>query len=321
MTGFPLRNSHYRPVVLGALWALFAAVGFSGKAILVKLAYQDGVDAMTLLALRMVFSVPIFMMVAFWSHTQHHIHRIERKDWGAIIGLGLIGYYLSSLLDFLGLVYISAGLERLVLFLYPTMVVLLSAFLLKRPIGRQVYLALVLSYAGIVLVFLHDLGGAQKGIVLGTALVFGSTLTYSTYLIGTERLIARIGAIRFTAYAMLVASAAALLQIAVTHPLALLQQSGRVYALSVAMAVFSTVLPVFMLSAGIRIIGSGHTALIGSVGPVSTIVMAQYFLDEPISLLQILGSVLVLAGVLSISIARKAPAPARVIVPEQPVVG
>ncbi len=296
------RTTINRQVLLGSGFALLAAVGFSGKAILVKLAYLHGVDAVTLLALRMSFSVPLFFAVAIWSRNQNHSSPLKREDWGAIVGLGFIGYYLSSLLDFLGLLYISAGLERLVLFLYPTMVVILSAILLKRPFGRREFSSLALSYAGIALVFLHDLSAVQKGIVLGTLFVFASTLTYSVYLLGAERLIARVGAIRFTAYAMIVASIATLIQFVLTHPIAAIQQPARVYLLSIAMAVFSTVIPVFLLSAGIRIIGSGHAALIGTAGPVSTIFMAQYFLGEEVSLQQICGCCLVLAGVVSISI-------------------
>lgn len=294
-------SSTNRRALLGTGFALLAAVGFSGKAILVKLAYRDGVDAVTLLALRMLFSVPVFLAAALWSSTRDHLNRIERRDWGGIIGLGLLGYYLSSLLDFSGLAYISAGLERLVLFLYPTMVVVLSAMLFKRPIRRREVIALFLSYAGIALVFLHDFGTTPKGIVVGVMFVFGSTLTYSVYLIGAGQVIARVGAIRFTAYAMLIASVATLIQFLLTHPVAMIHQPARVYELSLAMAVFSTVLPVFMLSAGIRLIGSGRTSLIGSIGPVSTIFMAQYFLGEPVSTLQISGSFLVLAGVLSVS--------------------
>lgn len=290
-----------RQALLGAGFAFFAAIGFSGKAILVKLAYRYGVDAVTLLALRMVFSVPIFMATALWMRMRGQHKPIERRDWGAILMLGLVGYYLSSLLDFTGLSYISAGLERLVLFLYPTMVVILSAALYRRSVRRHEWVALALSYSGIALVFLHDVGGMQKGIVFGTLFVFASTLTYSMYLIGTGHVIARVGAMRFTAYAMLVASTATLLQFALTHPLEAIRQPVQVYELSLAMAVFSTVLPVFMLSAGIRMIGSGHTSLIGSVGPVSTIFMAAWFLGEPVSALQMAGSALVLAGVLSVS--------------------
>lgn len=288
-------------MLFGVVFALVAAIGFSAKAILVKLAYLDAVDAVTLLALRMVFSVPFFLAVAFWARKQH-AQPLNRNDWIAVIALGLIGYYLSSFLDFLGLKYISAGLERLILFLYPTMTVILSALVYKRAISRKILAAMALSYAGIVLVFFHDLGMNQGGITLGASLVFASTLSYSVYLVGAGHAIARIGASRFTAYAMIVASAASLLQFGVTHPLADLNLPLRVYELAIAMAVFSTVLPVFLLSYAIRRIGSGNASLIGSIGPVSTIYMAHLFLHESVSLLQIAGSSLVLAGVIIISI-------------------
>lgn len=186
---------------------------------------------------------------------------------------------------------------------YPTMVVILSALISRKAIGRRILAALALSYAGIALVFLHDVGMSRGGILLGAALVFASTLSYSVYLVGAGHAIARIGATRFTAYAMVVASAASLIQFAVTHPLsASLHLSSRVYELGPAMALFSTVLPVFLLSAAIRRIGAGHTSLIGSIGPVATIYLAHVFLGETVSLLQIAGSSLVLAGVLIISL-------------------
>jgi drug/metabolite transporter (DMT)-like permease len=290
-----------RQALLGVGFALLAAVGFSAKAILVKLAYIDGVDTITLLALRMLFSVPFFLGAALWSRAKTHTVPIEKRDWMAIVGLGIIGYYLSSLLDFLGLQYISAGLERLILFLYPTMVVILSAVIFKHAIGRRVIAALALSYAGIALAFMHDIRMSQGDVMLGAGLVFASTLTYSVYLVGAGHTIARIGTIRFTAYAMLVASSATLLQFAMTHPLSALHVTPRVLELAIAMAIFSTVLPVFMLSAGIRLIGSGRASLVGSVGPVSTIYLAHVFLNEAMSALQVAGSVLVLAGVLTIS--------------------
>ena len=290
-----------RDAMLGVIFALLAAVGFSGKAILVKLAYLDHVDAITLLALRMVFAVPFFIAVAVWIQ-RHHAEPLNRHDKLLIWVLGLIGYYLSSLLDFLGLQYISAGLERLILFLYPTMTVILAAFIYKRPIGRKVFLAMALSYAGIALVFLHDVGIKQGGsVVLGATLVFASTLSYSTYLVGVGHAVQRIGTTRFTAYAMMVASAASLLQFFVMRPMSALDLPLRVYELSIAMAIFSTVLPVFLLSYAIRRIGSGSASLIGSVGPISTIYMAYLFLGESITALQIAGSALVLCGVLIIS--------------------
>ncbi|MHB9118180.1 MAG: DMT family transporter [Burkholderiales bacterium] len=293
-----------RNAILGVSFALLAAIGFSAKAILVKLAYVGSVDAITLLALRMAFSVPFFLAIALWARG-NHAEPLGRLDWLAVLALGLIGYYLSSFLDFLGLSYISAGLERLILFLYPTMTVILSALVYRRAISRTVMAAMALSYAGIALVFLHDAEISQGGAVLGASLVFGSTLSYSVYLVGAGHAIARIGAARFTAYAMVVASAASLIQFGITHPLAALNLPLRVYELAVALAIFSTVLPVFLLSAGIRRIGSGHTSLIGSVGPVVTIYLAHAVLQERISTLQIAGSLLVLAGVIVISINSK----------------
>ncbi|MDD2915135.1 MAG: DMT family transporter [Gallionella sp.] len=290
-----------RDVLLGVIFALLAAVGFSAKAILVKLAYLDSVDAVTLLALRMVFSVPFFIGVALWVKRQH-AEPLNAHDRMLVLGLGLIGYYCSSFLDFLGLQYISAGLERLILFLYPTMTVLLAALLYQRAIGRKVIAAMALSYAGIALVFMHDIGVKEGSVVLGAALVFASTLSYSIYLVGAGHTIARIGSMRFTAYAMLVASVASLLQFVVLRPMSALDLPLRVYEFSIAMAIFSTVLPVFLLSFAIRRIGSGSASLIGTVGPVSTIYMAYLFLNESISLLQIAGSSLVLVGVLIISL-------------------
>lgn len=294
-----------RDVFLGVSFALLAAVGFSAKAILVKLAYQGGVDAITLLALRMAFSVPFFIGVALWIRCQH-AEPLNTHDRLLVLALGLIGYYLSSFLDFLGLQYISAGLERLILFLYPTMTVILSALIYKRTIGKKVIVAMMLSYAGIALVFLHDVGLKQGGsIVLGASLVFLSTLSYSSYLVGVGHAVKRIGTTRFTAYAMIVASVASLLQFVVMRPLSSLDLPFHVYELSIAMAIFSTVLPVFLLSYAIRRIGSGSASLIGSIGPVSTIYLAYLFLNESISLLQISGSTLVLAGVLVISLSSR----------------
>ena len=291
--------------LLGTAFAVLAAIGFSAKAILVKLAYVEPVDAITLLTLRMAFSAPVFLAIALWSGRQSHRAALAQQDWLAVLVLGLIGYYLSSLLDFSGLQYVSAGLERLILFLYPTMVVLLSAAIFKHRIGRREIAALGASYAGIALVYLHDVHAGESQVALGAGLIFVSTLTYSLYLVGAGHFIARIGAVRFTAYAMTVACSATLLQFALTHPLAALALSPRIYGLGLAMAVFSTVLPVFMLSAGIRLIGSSRTAMIGALGPVSTIFLAHWILGETLALVQLAGSALVLAGVLAISLGKR----------------
>jgi drug/metabolite transporter (DMT)-like permease len=298
--------SSSRQKLAGIMFALVAAIGFSAKAILVKLAYIDAVDAITLLALRMAFSLPVFLIVAARANRNRHNHALTARDKIAVIFLGLMGYYLASYLDFLGLQYISAGLERLILFLYPTMVVIISALVFKHKIGRTGLLALAISYAGIALVFMHETNVLQHDALPGSVLVFASALSYAVYLVGAGHTIARIGATRFTAYVMTVACVACMVQFAVTHPVAALDLSYRVYGLSIAMAVFSTILPSFLLAAAMRRIGSVHTSMIGSIGPVSTIVLAYVFLGERMSLEQIAGSVLVLAGVLMITLKQRA---------------
>ncbi|MCB5190692.1 DMT family transporter [Methylobacillus arboreus] len=303
MHSFLSRFFSSRQQAFGVLFALLSAVGFSAKAIFVKLAYIEPVDAVTLLALRMAFSVPFFVLAMFWGREDGAAMRSH--DWLAVLVLGLVGYYLASFLDFLGLQYISAGLERLILFLYPTMVVLISALVFRKRIGRTIWIALLLSYVGIVLVFVHDFSMGSEGLLLGGSLVFASALAYAIYLVGAGHTIARIGAMRFTAYAMTVACLACIVQFLVTHPLTALQQSGRIYGLTIAMALLSTVLPAFALAAAMRRIGSMQTSMIGALGPVATIYLAYVFLGEQLSLIQFLGSVLVLAGVMMISLRKR----------------
>ncbi len=293
---------HTRDTVAGSAFVFLAAIGFSAKAVMVKLAYSYPVDATTLLALRMVFSVPFFLGLALWSGADKGAARLVRRDWLLIAALGFVGYYLASFLDFLGLERISAGLERLILFLYPTLVILLSALLFRRPIRPREVLALLLSYAGIALVFLHDVSLARSGVASGAALVFASALAYAVYLIGSGHAIARVGATRFTAYAMTAACGASILQFAVTHHLTALRLPLRVYGLGLAMAIFSTVLPAFLMSAGIRRIGAGRASLVGAVGPVATLFLAYVFLGESLSLIQLQGAALVLAGALIVSL-------------------
>ena len=301
------KNTEYKSAarhkLAGYAMAALAAIGFSAKAIFVKLAYQDQVDAITLLTLRMLFSAPFFLVVAL-RHSRRNSSNspLSGKDYLVLALLGLCGYYLSSLFDFIGLQYISAGLERLILFLYPTFVVLFSALLLGKAFGRKEILALLLCYIGIGLVFLEEINFNARNLWIGAGFVFASTLTYSTYLIGTGQIIAKVGASRFTAYAMLVACTATVLQYFLTHPPQALLLPMRVYHLSLLMAIFSTVLPVFMLSAAIRLIGSSHTSLIGSIGPVVTLFLATIFLGEKLTALQIGGAALVMCGVLSLTL-------------------
>lgn len=299
----PARGARF----VGVVFVLLAAVAFSGKAVVAKLMYRTGeVDAVTVLALRMAFSLPFFAVIGL-REAKRASRPVTRKEGVALLFLGLVGYYAASFLDFLGLELISAGLERLILFLYPTLVALMLAARARRWPTRREVLALVLSYGGIALVFTGDVEISQGGAraALGALLIFGSAITYATYLVGNGELAARIGTARFTAYAMLVSSAASILQFLVAHPLRALRVSGTVYGYALVLAFVCTVLPTFMTSAGIARIGASHTAIVSSVGPVATIGLGAYFLGETVTGLEIVGAALVLAGVMLVSVAPK----------------
>ncbi len=295
----------------GAIVAFLAAVFFSTKAIFVKLTYVHGADAISALALRMIMALP-FLLVAGWYSTRNGARPLTRADWKGILTLGFLGYYLSSLLDFLGLQYITASLERLILFLYPTIVALISWAFLKKPIGYRGIGALALSYAGISISFVKDLehSGDTATVLIGGGFVFACTITYALYIVGSGEMVGRIGALRFGAYATVVAALCCLLQFALTRPLSALDLPWQVYGYSLAMAVIATVLPVIMTAKAIQMIGAPRVAIIAAVGPISTILMAWQFLGEPIGWEQIVGAALVMSGVLLISL-KKRPAPAK----------
>ena len=283
---------------LGLLFAIVAAFGFSFKAILVKLAYPFGVDAVTLLALRMVFALPVFLWVGFTASRGGTA--LTSRDWITVAVLGLLGYYGASILDFLGLKYISAGLERLILFTYPTITLLLGMVFHGRVVTRREWVALSLCYLGIGAAFVHDLklSGDPTVVWMGAGVVFASSVSYALSLSGSAGMIAKLGASRFTALAMLFSTAATLGHFFATQPpAALLQQPWQVYACGAAMGLFSTVIPVFAQSAAIRRLGSGRAAMIGMVGPLLTIVFAWLLLDEGFSTAQMLGVSLVIAGI------------------------
>ncbi len=296
---------HWPAERLGIVLAVLAALGFSFKAIFVKLAYAVPqavpVDSVTLLALRMAFSVPVFAWVGW--RASRALAPLPRRDWLAVIALGLLGYYGSSILDFMGLQYITASLERLILFTYPTLTILIGVLFMGKRASRREVGALLLSYAGIGLAFAHDLhiAGDTRAVLIGAGFVFGSAVSYAFYQAGSEPAIRRLGAARFTALAMLVSTGATLLHFGVSQPVGAFVQPAPVYLHALGMALFSTVLPVFMTSAAIRRIGAAKTVLIGTLGPVLTIFFGCWILDEPLSWQQMAGAALVLAGVLLIS--------------------
>ena len=272
----------------GVACALLGAAGFSFKAVFIKAAYRYGVDAETLMALRMLYSLPLFLLLGL------HATRAEPRPRP----LGVLGYYAASYLDFLGLRHISAALERVILFIYPTIVVLFIAWQQRRWPTPPQRLSLLLCYVGVVLAMLHDLQHQPGQVWIGGALVLGSAIAYAVYLLRAAPLLQQLGSARVAAGATSIASVLALLQFfALRPPATLFSQPWPVHALSVAMAIFSTVLPIWLVSEAIRRLGAGSTAIIGSLGPVLTMLLAWAFLSEPMGALQILGALLVIIGV------------------------
>lgn len=284
---------------VGLLFAVLGAVGFSFKAILVKLAYRHGVDAETLLALRMALSLPFFIVLGVFAE-RRSTRPMEGGDWLWMLGLGFFGYYLASYFDFLGLKYITAGLERLILFLYPTIVIVLSAVFLGKPITQRTLAALLMCYLGVGFAVGHDLRvvGDTREVLIGSALVFGSALSYALYLMGNGVVVGRLGSMRVTAFATSVACILCIAQFLVLRPVSALVQPWQVYGLSLAMAWFATVAPVWLVSEAIRRMGAGSVSLTGSLGPVITIGLGWILLDEVVGVAQIVGATMVIGGVL-----------------------
>lgn len=291
--------------VEGILIGLAGAICFSTKAIFVKLAYRDtAIEPVALLALRMIFALPFFLVSAFVSSRKPDNIKFTNLQWLSVAALGLLGYYVSSLLDFIGLEYVSAGIERLILFVYPTLVLLFSAMIFRIRIGRYQWLAVGITYVGLTLALFGEIDiklNFTDHFYLGVVSIFGCAVTYALYIVGSGRLIPMVGASKFNSYAMSFACIAVLLHYFVSGNASLFNFSTSVYGYTIAMALVSTVIPSYLISEGIKRIGSDNAAIVASVGPVSTILQAYLFLGEPILGLQIAGTVLILAGVFIIS--------------------
>jgi drug/metabolite transporter (DMT)-like permease len=289
-------------------WGIgFAVVGilaFSFRPILIKLSYAaHPVSPATLLFLRMTLSLPFFLAIGWWLRNQQP--RLTRRDWGAIIGLGFLGYYAASFLDFIGLQWVGAGVGRLILFLFPTLVVLMSFLFLKTVPTRRELLALGVSYAGIGLVLSNQLHAENRMFALGAALVFASALCYAGYLVAGSQVVKRVGSMRFTAYSTVVATVPAVIQFFVMESAQSLELPGAVWGYATVLATFSTVVPLFLQAEALKRIGANHFALLGALGPVSVALTSALGLDEPFTAVQALGGALVIFGVLLVSLKKK----------------
>jgi len=293
-------------MIVAAAIVFLAAILFSAKAVLVKLTLPFGIDAVPLLTLRMLFSFPFYAAVLLVTRNVDG-GPTEAIPWRRVIALGFVGFYLAALFDFWGLEFIPASLERVILYSYPTIVLLLSALFLGRKITLPQVIAVALCYAGIfVAIWFGPKSEVEGSLVAGVMLIFLSALTYAIYLIGSGELIPTIGVWRFTSWAMITSTVCIVIHFLILHhPGKLFTYRQEVYWYCAAMAFFSTVIPSFLMSEGIKRIGASNTSIIGGIGPVSTIVLASIFLGEEFTLPQVLGTLLVICGVVYLSVKAK----------------
>ncbi|GAB3945085.1 DMT family transporter [Spirosoma harenae] len=283
---------------VGAFLVFLAAFCFATKGILIKLAYQYPIDSISLLTLRMLFALPFYVVILLRIAQKQPPVPLTFRQWMALAFYGITGYYLASFFNFLGLVYITASLERILLFIYPTFVLLINAIGFRRPISKLQIVALLLTYAGILLAFWGNIEtSVQKDVMLGAFWVILSGLVYAIYLVGSDRMIALVGSQRYTCYAMIAATVPTVIHCAIQNRLDLDSYPMPVYALGLGMGIFVTVIPTFMIAEGIKRVGSGNASIIASIGPIFTIVLSSSIINETISIEQIVGTLLVLTGV------------------------
>jgi len=275
---------------------------FSSKAVMVKLAYNYEVDAISVLLLRMMFSFPFYIVIAYFYRNQNTINKPNSKDYLWLTFFGFVGYYLASYFDFVGLTYIKASLERIILFLYPTIVIILNKVFLKQPITKIQALAIGLTYLGIVIAFSDEVSISGSETYLGGFFILLSAITYASYLVGSGWLIPKFGVMKFTAYAMIVSCVCVFIHYSIINDTNLFDFSWEVYVLGFLIAVFATVIPSFLVSASIKMISSSNFAIVAGIGPISTIILAAIFLNERLTLFQLFGALIVIIGILFVSL-------------------
>lgn len=294
-----MQSSFYK----GVLFVLFGAICFSTKGIFAKLAFRYGVDGLQILMLRMLFALPFYIFILLNEKRRKQVIKINNQDWKTIILLGLIGYYLAALFDFLGLQYVSASLERNIIFTYPTFVLILSKIFYNRKISTLQISAVLICYLGIIIAFYSDKSTyTSANLTKGTIFILLSALTYAFYLVKSDNLIKNIGTIRFTCISMIISCIAVIIHYLIQHGFAIFNFPKEVYIIGLTIAIVSTVFPSFLMAKGISYIGSSNMAIIASVGPIATIFLSYYILQENFTLIHIIGTIFVLIGVLMISI-------------------
>ncbi len=291
--------------ISGILIGVLGIVLFSSKAVMVKLAYQYQVDALSLLLLRMLFSFPFYVVIAIiYSRKESH-YIIKKNDYVWVLFFGIVGYYLSSYFDFLGLHYIKASLERIILFLYPTIIIVLNKLFLKKPITSIQALAILLTYIGIFIAFFGEVVISGNDTYLGGFYILLCAITYAIYLVGSGWLIPKFGVIKFTSYAMIISCFCVFIHFGLFSKVDIFGLEKEVFLLGFLIAIFATVIPSFLVSESINRISSSNFAIIAGFGPISTIILAAIFLNEVLTLLQLFGALVVIFGILLVSIKKE----------------
>ena len=288
--------------VFGIILGLIGIILFSSKAVMVKLAYQYHVDAVSILMFRMLFSFPFYLVIAILYRNKNNGVDLVRKDYLWLVFFGIVGYYLSSYFDFVGLIYIKASLERIILFIYPTIVILFNKLFLKQPVSKDQIFAIILTYVGIIIAFGHEVTISGHDAYLGGFFILLCAISYAAYLSGSGWLIPKFGVVKFTAYVMVVSCLCVFLHYGITNKIDLLNYPREVYILGFLIAIFATVIPSFLVSWSIKLISSSNFAVIAAVGPISTIILAAIFLNEQLTLLQLLGAFAVIIGISLVSL-------------------
>ena len=289
----------------GVAIGVLGVVLFSSKAVMVKLSYNYHVDPISILLLRMLFSFPFYAVIAYMYRNQNSHIKVSVKDYSWIVFFGFIGYYLASYFDFVGLTYIKASLERIILFLYPTIVILFNRIFLKQSITRVQTGAIALTYLGIVIAFSDEVVVSGSDAYLGGFFILLSAMTYASFLVGSGWLIPKFGVMKFTAYAMIVSCICVFVHYSLISEIDLFSFSWEVYFLGFLIAIFATVIPSFLVSASIKMISSSNFAIVAGTGPISTFILAAIFLNESLTLLQLFGAFVVIIGILLVSIKKR----------------
>jgi drug/metabolite transporter (DMT)-like permease len=304
----PQATTDDRHMTIGLVMAAAGSIAFSGKAIIVKLAYRHDVDAVTLIMYRMLFALPLFVALAWWAGRRSSAVKLTPRDWVMIVMLGVTGYYLASFLDFLGLQYITASLERLILYLNPTLVLLIGVLAFGHRVSVQQVGALAVSYAGVLLAFGQEVRLEGRDAWLGSGLVFASAVSYAIYLAFSGQVVKRLGALRLTGLATTVACLLCIAQFFVLKPVSAMVVAPEVLWLSLLNATVCTFAPVVLVMLAIERIGPTLAAQTGMLGPLSTLVMGVLILGESFTWALAAGTALVLVGIWLLARAGRASA-------------